>query len=144
MESDFLEQRLQSQITTPIEKRRVRDNCIFAISNLIKGHHENPRFFIECDGVKLILHEILRIKDTNSVMGRDLIEMTMSCIKRVTEQKDVFRLFLSFSEENLNLLPACLEKCFSISDMWYTCTSEILLHKKLFKDGQRRYNGEDA
>ena len=77
-------------------------------------------------------------------MARELTELTMSCVKRVSEIKDVFRLFLSFSQENLNLLPACLEKCFLISDNWYLCTSEINLFKKLFKDGERRYYGEDT
>ena len=77
-------------------------------------------------------------------MARELLELTMSCLQRITEQKDVFMLFLSFSKDNLNLLPACLQKCFSISDQWHTCTSEILLFKKLFKDGEMRYNGQDA
>ena len=66
----------------------------------------------------------------------------MCCIKQVTEQKRVFRQFLSFSEENLNLLPQCLEKCFAISDAWHTCTSEIILFKKLFTDGEKYYEGE--
>lgn len=69
--------------------------------------------------------------------------MTLCCIKQVTEHKQIFREFLSFSDENLNLLPACLEKCFEISDQWHTCTSEILLFKKLFSDGERHYNYED-
>jgi hypothetical protein len=56
------------------------------------------------------------------MMARELLEMTMSCVQRVTEQKEIFMLFLSFSKENLNLLPSCLEKCFSISDQWHTFT----------------------
>jgi len=34
------------QIKTPISKRPERDNCIFAISNLLKGHPENIHYFI--------------------------------------------------------------------------------------------------
>lgn len=49
---------------------------------------------------------------------------------------------MSFSDENLNLLPACLEKCLEVSDSWHTCTSEILLFKKLFVEGEKYYEGE--
>lgn len=58
----YLEQRLQSQITTAIDKRKVKDNCIFALSNLLKGHPENAKYFIQCDGAKLVLHEIMRLQ----------------------------------------------------------------------------------
>ena len=61
-------------------------------------------------------------------------ELLVSCIQQVASQKQTFRMFLQFSQENLNLLPACLEKCFTISDAWHTCTQEILLYKKLFID----------
>ena len=58
---NFLDQRLQSQITTPIEKRCDRDNCISAISNLLKGHPQNARFFTTSTTSRMILIEILRI-----------------------------------------------------------------------------------
>lgn len=87
----YLEQRLQSQIITVIDKRRERDNCIFAISNLLKGHPENAKYFIECDGARLIMHEVLRLKDSPKGIAREIIELTMCCIKQVTEQKPIFR-----------------------------------------------------
>ena len=61
----------------------------------------------------------------------------------MTEEKYIFRQFLAFSDVNLILLPQCLEKCLEISDTWYTCTSEILLFKKLFIDGEKHYEGEE-
>ena len=42
---------------------------------------------------------------------------------------------MSFSEENLNLLPQCLKKCFLGSDEWHTCTTDLLLFKKIFNSG---------
>ena len=41
------------------------------------------------------------------------------------------------------MLPQCIEKCLIISDAWHTCTSEILLFKKLFTDGEKYYEGEE-
>ena len=77
-------------------------------------------------------------------MTREISELLLSCIRQVTYQKLNFRDFLSRSDEICNLLPACLEKCFSISDVWHTCTSEILIFKKLFVDGENHYEGEKA
>ena len=75
--------------------------------------------------------------------AREILELKLSCVKQVTDSKDVFRSFLEFSQENLELLPACLDKCFNLSDQWHSCTSEILLFKKLFIDGEKFYEGED-
>mmetsp|Transcript_2750 Transcript_2750/g.3782 ORF Transcript_2750/g.3782 Transcript_2750/m.3782 type:complete len:145 (+) Transcript_2750:327-761(+) len=65
-------------------------------------------------------------------------------MKEVAYSKPNFRMFLSLGDENLNLLLACLEKCFSISDSWHTCTSEIILFKKLYIDGEKHYEGENT
>ena len=78
---EYLEQRLQSQITTPIDRRSEKDNVIFALSNLLKGHPENATYFIRCDASKLIMHEVLRQKDSQEGMTREIIELTLSCIK---------------------------------------------------------------
>lgn len=59
----YLEQRLQSHIITPIDLRSERENCIFAISNLLKGHPQNVQFFTECNASRMLLHEIMRIQD---------------------------------------------------------------------------------
>lgn len=138
-----LEQRMTAQGTTPIDQRRERDGCIFAISNMLKGHPENARYFIRCDGARQVMLEVLRVQEITTGPGREIIELNMCCVKQVTGPKEVFRRFLAFSEENLNLLPACLEKCFAVSDAWHTCTSEILLFKKLFTDGEKHYEGEE-
>ena len=138
-----LDQRMTAQGTTPIDQRRERDGCIFAISNMLKGHPENARYFIQCDGARQVMLEVLRVQEIATGPGREIIELNMCCVKQVTGPKEVFRRFLAFSEENLNLLPACLEKCFAVSDAWHTCTSEILLFKKLFTDGEKHYEGEE-
>lgn len=62
----------------------------------------------------------------------------------MTKQKENFRTFLSFGEDNLTLLPACLQKCFEVSDSWWTCTSEILLYKKLFVDDEKQFNKDGS
>ena len=113
------------------------------MSNLLKGHPKNANYMIQCDGAKMILIEILRIQDTKSSLSKEIIELLLGCVKQLTDQKKMLQDFLSFSTENLNLLPACLEKCFEISDSWHTCTSEILIFKKLFIEGERNYEGED-
>lgn len=75
---------------------------------------------------------------------KEVAELLSSCIKEVAYPKENFRIFLQFGDENLNLLPACLEKLFAISDQWHTCTSEIILFKKLYVDGEKHYEGEDS
>lgn len=35
----------------------------------------------------------------------------------------------------MNLLPQCLKKCFLGSDEWHTCTTDLLLFKKIFNSG---------
>ena len=93
----FLEQRLQSQIVTPIDQRKERDNCIFAITNLLKGHPENAKYFIQCDGATMILREILRMPNLHTGLAREILEMQMSCVKQVTDPKPIFRSFLEYS-----------------------------------------------
>ena len=68
----------------------------------------------------------------------------MCCVRAVTCNKDIYRKFLSFSEENLNLLPACMEKCLTVSDPWHTCNAEILLFKKFYMDGEAAYEGRES
>lgn len=104
---------------TPIDYRSERENCVYAIANLLKGHPQNVSYFTECNASKMVLKEILRMGNTESYQ---LSELLSSCIMQVSQQKHTFHMFLQFSEENLSLLPACLEKCFNISDSWYTCT----------------------
>ena len=89
----------------------------------------------------MLLSEIMRMGETESF---ELGELLSSCIRQVTNQKANFRMFLSASEDNLELLPACIEKCFNISDTWHTCTQEILLYKKLFieDDKEELVDGE--
>lgn len=86
--------------------------------------------------------EIMRIQDSSN-KSRELSELLSSCIKEIAYKKQTFRQFLQFGEENINLLPACLQKCFAISDSWHTCTSELILFEKLFVDGEKHYEGEN-
>ena len=82
MTEAYLEQRLQSQITTPIDKRREKDNCIYALQNLLKGHPDNASYFIQCNGAQMILHEVMRVStQAGSPVNREIIELTMGCIK---------------------------------------------------------------
>ena len=64
----------------------------------------------------------------------------MGSIKQIANSRQTFRQFLKHSEDNLNLLPICLQKCFNESDEWHTCTTDLLLFKKIFNNGSNFYD----
>ena len=66
--------------------------------------------------------------------------MSLGSIRQIANSKPIFRQFLSHSEENLNLLPSCLKKCLTESDEWHTCTTDLLLFKKIFNHGSNLYD----
>ena len=100
---------------------------LFAIANLLKGRAQNSVHFIGNDGPKRVMNEILKPNTTHKIQ-----ELCLGSIKQIANSKQTFRQFLSFSQENLMLLPQCLKKCFLESDEWHTCTTDLLLFKKIF------------
>ena len=103
---------------------------LFAIANLLKGRAQNSVHFIGNDGPKRVMNEILKPNTTHKIQ-----ELCLGSIKQIANSKQTFRQFLSFSQENLMLLPQCLKKCFLESDEWHTCTTDLLLFKKIFNSG---------
>ena len=68
----------------------MRDNCVYAISNLLKGHPQNVQFFTDCNASRMLLIEIMRIQGTSN-QSRELSELLSSCIKEVAHKKETFR-----------------------------------------------------
>ena len=104
-----------------------KENCIFAVSNLVKGRTQNSSYFIQNDGPRLIMQHMMQQN-----CSEEVLELCIGCIKQFADQKVLFKKFLLESPANQSLLPGCLLKCLNLSDSWFTCSKEIHLFKKIF------------
>lgn len=87
-----------------------QDNCLFAIANLLKGNSVNAIHFINSDGPRKVMQELLKlIKDPKMTSEKmEIIELCVSSIKQLANTKQTFREFLAFSALNKELLIECL------------------------------------
>jgi hypothetical protein len=91
-----------------------KDNCIFAVANLLKGRTQNSVYFIQHDGPRKVMEYMLKPE-----CSEEVVEMCIGCLKQFADQKALFKMMLSQSEANQRLLPACLQKCLELSDSWH-------------------------
>lgn len=79
-----------------------KDNCLFSIANILKGSSENARHFIQSDGPRKVMQELLRLirEPTISNEKMEIIELCVSSIKQLANTKQTFKEFLEFSPLN--------------------------------------------
>lgn len=51
------------KITSPAEIMSDKDNCLFAIANLLKGSTLNAKHFIQSDSPRKVMQELISILD---------------------------------------------------------------------------------
>lgn len=103
-----------------------RDNCVQAITNLLKGKSQNCLHFIKFNGPRKLM-EILLQADCSL----ENVEFCISSLNSLSTQKKLFTLMMQ-SKECQQLLPACIKKCLDLSDKWHESTKEIHLYKVIF------------
>lgn len=121
------------------EFRSDRDNCLFSISNILKGHSKNSVYFIQSNGPARVMHGLLKLLDSNDatiLQKQNVIELCVGSIKQLSNTKQTFREFLEYSEENRTLLPKVLKRCFLLSDSWHQSTRELLRFNKIFNSSE--------
>jgi hypothetical protein len=110
-----------------------RDNCLFSISNILKGSSENGRYFIRSNGPLHIMEELLRLLDSNDVNQKlNIVELCVSSLKQLANTKDTFKEFLAFSDRNRSCLMQIMKRCLLLSDDWHQCSKELMRFNKIF------------
>jgi len=66
-----------------------RDNCLFAVANLLKGRSQNANHFIQVGGPKSVMTEIM--KSTSQI---EIIELCLGSVKQLANNKMTFKQFL--------------------------------------------------
>jgi hypothetical protein len=74
-----------SQVTSYINFHSDLDNCIFAISNLLKGRSQNCVYFVENDGPRQVMEHMLRPS-----CSEEVLELCLGSIKQLTDSKIIF------------------------------------------------------
>ena len=113
-----------------------KDNCLFSIANILKGSSENARHFIQSDGPRKVMQELLRLIKEPTISNEkimEIIELCVSSIKQLANTKQTFKEFLEFSPLNRDLLTQCLQRVFEISDSWFKCTKELTKFNNVFR-----------
>ena len=84
-----------------------KDNCLFAIANLLKGSSLNSKHFIQSDSPRKVMLELLSMLDEMDSNGGklaedrlEIVEICVSSIKQLANTKQTFREFLQFSPTN--------------------------------------------
>jgi len=60
-----------------------KDNCLFAIANLLKGSNLNARHFIESDSPRKIMLELITLCDNNKQLSDDKLEIVELCVESI-------------------------------------------------------------
>jgi hypothetical protein len=95
-----------------------KDNCLFAIANLLKGSTVNAQHFIQSDAPRKVMQELLRVFDELTHLRHmpedklEIVELCVAAIKQLANSKQTFKEFLGFSNVNRELLTECLSKAF--------------------------------
>ena len=79
-----------------------KDNCLFAIANLLKGSSVNARHFIQSDSPRKVMHEMIGILDEVEQYKHErlpnarleIIELCVASIKQLANTKQTFKEFL--------------------------------------------------
>jgi len=60
-----------------------KDNCLFSIANILKGSAVNARHFIQSDGPRKVMQELLRLigEPVLSSEKMEIVELCVSSIK---------------------------------------------------------------
>jgi hypothetical protein len=75
--------------SAPAELMSDKDNCLFSIANLLKGSTVNAKYFIQSDGPRKVMQELLTlIKEPNlSQEKMEIVELCVSSIKQLANTK---------------------------------------------------------
>lgn len=124
---------------TKAETRSDKDNCLFSISNILKGSSENSRYFILSNGPQHVMEMLLNLLDSTDVQEKiNIVELCVSSIKQLANSKDTFKEFLDFSDKNRSYLMQIIKRCFLLSDNWHTCSKELMRFNKIFNSNQAK------
>lgn len=83
-----------------------KDNCLFAISNLLKGSQKNAEHFIQSDSASKVMHELIGLLKSGDLTKEKLenIEICVASVKQLANTKQTFKEFLGFNQVNKTLL----------------------------------------
>jgi hypothetical protein len=80
---------IQSQkVTSPAEVMSDKDNCLFAIANLLKGSTVNAQHFIQSDSPRKVMQELIKILDEFdrsplTTLPDDKLEIVELCVASI-------------------------------------------------------------